>query len=611
MIVVLAVVGWLGALWKLKIGTLKTAENGRVKYRLADFGMVLAIIGATFFVGLFPKMDTPTTLTMAFRTGPDAIGNSIAVDAMLRDGTYSDLESKILKSTYNIKSMEILLNQESKNVYTIPSVSTSVKAEFITAGLRWGFSGVSANIVSLVGLKNLWVVIALLPSLSVLFGSLLIFDCLRTNKLSAAFAGACSVGGLVNVNFLHGWHEGGLAQAWVFISLAIIFLVLLDQKLSTRQRIFLMSAAVLIALPGYSDWFIVVIALFLIMIFIGLKCKQFEFVSNRVFPVFCAVIFSALACGPYFVRFCTYLTRRLNDAGVGGWPMPVWTGLSENLGVFNPYNIAYPYQGHPGMDEFIVVIANAVVLAILLRVTIKRYEAISVVVFSSTALFFAVIAFKTGVVDKSSNYQYFKAVGLLAPIFLPLMGWNTISTKKLKTEKLYTALLCTAAVFASLNYVLHYRQTSVRLPNTMPAEVLAANRYDQLDNIDILTINSQSINNISPFSDLRIINRGVKKSSVRVVDPRQIGILIKLDDCYKWLCVKNVDQDHLLIVTNHYRVLLLNEKSDVLLDANGRLNPSYLTSINILSTEVNGPSFAFPLIPRWWAINPNLFKTLF
>ena len=73
MIVVLAVVGWLAALWKLKSGTFKT-DDERVKYRLADFGIVLAIIGATFFVGLFPKMDTPTTLTMAFRTGPDAMG---------------------------------------------------------------------------------------------------------------------------------------------------------------------------------------------------------------------------------------------------------------------------------------------------------------------------------------------------------------------------------------------------------------------------------------------------------------------------------------------------------------------------------------------------------
>lgn len=603
MIVVLSLVGWLVALWKFKNGTSATADDERVKYRLADLAIVLAIIGATLFVGLFPKMDTPTTLTMAFRTGPDAIGNSIGVDALLRDGTYSELETKILQSSYHIKSMNTLLDQKSKNVYTIPSLSTSVKAEFIMAGLRWGFSGVSANVVSLVGLENLWVVLALLPALSVLFGSLLIYDCLRSNKISASLAGACSVGGLVNVNFLHGWHEGGLAQAWVFISLAVLFMVLLDKYLCLGQRIVLMSCAVVIALPGYSDWFIVVAALMLIMLFIGLKGKQFEFIATKIFPVFVALIFSAVACGPYFIRFCTYIPRRLNDAGVGGWPMPVWTGLGENLGVFNPYNLAYPYTGHSGIGEFIVVLANAAVLAALLRIVFKRFKSASIVALCSVATFLAIIAFKTGVLDGSSNYQYFKAVGLLAPIIFPLIAWTTKSTENLKIEKRFIALLCLAAVFASYNYILDYRQTSVRLPHNMPAEVLDANRRNELDNFDILTLGSYGQKNIAPFSDFRFINRGVGAMTVRVVDPKRLGVLIELDNCYNWLCVNNVDKDHLVTITRQYRLLLLDGKSDLLLSADGRLDPSFLSTINKLSSKVRGPWFWTDFTPLQQSMN--------
>ena len=40
MIVVIAVVGWFVALWKFKNGTSATADDQRVQYRRADFGMV-------------------------------------------------------------------------------------------------------------------------------------------------------------------------------------------------------------------------------------------------------------------------------------------------------------------------------------------------------------------------------------------------------------------------------------------------------------------------------------------------------------------------------------------------------------------------------------------
>jgi len=465
------------------------------------------------------------------------------------------------------------------------------------AGLRWGFSGVSANIVSLVGLNNLWVVIALLPSLSVLFGSLLIFDCLRSNKLKAAYAGVCTVGGLVNVNFLHGWHEGGLAQAWAFISLAVLLVCLIDVHLSTMQRISLMSFATLIAISGYYDWFIVVVALLLIMFFIGLKTKQFSFVANRLTPVFGALLLGAMACGPFFIRFCFYITRRLNDAGVGGWPLPVWTGIGENLGIFNPYNLAFPYQGHPGIDEFFVVIANAASIAILMRIMIKRCDRTAMALIGSVAVFFTLIMFKTRILDGSSNYQYFKAVGLLAPILLPLFGFAINSKKVFKLEKQFISLLSVCAVIACCSYIINYRHTSIRLPHMLPSEVLESNRHGELDRIDIISEPSFNLYNLSPFTELRMINRGVKNSRIRVNDPQQIGILIDIKHCYKWLCVKNVDKDHLLTITKQHRLLLLDEKSDVLLSANGRLDPSFIAAINIMSMEVHGPWFSSDLTP--------------
>ena len=109
---------------------------------------------------------------------------------------------------------------------------------------------------------------------------------------------------------------------------------------------------------------------------------------------------------------------------------------------------------------------------------------------------------------------------------------------------------------------------------------------------------SMSLYNLSPFTEFRMINRGTKKARVRVNDPQQIGVLIDIKHCYKWLCVKNVDKYHLQVISSQYRLLLLDEKSDVLLSANGRLDPSFIAAINIMSMEVHGPWFWLNLTPH-------------
>lgn len=99
---------------------LKTTQTG---WLIIPLALVVA-----FFFGLFPKMDSATSLTMAFRTGPDAIGTAIASEALLRDGSKSALTRKIMNDT-SFGSLEDLFTDS--NLYRTASFSQQVKTEFV------------------------------------------------------------------------------------------------------------------------------------------------------------------------------------------------------------------------------------------------------------------------------------------------------------------------------------------------------------------------------------------------------------------------------------------------------------------------------------------------
>lgn len=593
MIVVLAVVGWLAALWKLKSGTLKT-DDERVKYRLADFGIVLAIIGATFFVGLFPKMDTPTTLTMAFRTGPDAMGLTASTEGLLRDGTFLDLKNKISAASINDLSIEDITSARARAVYEIPSVASSIKAEWLVGPSRWGFAGIAANILSFIGVIHLWEVLAILPSLSVMFGSFFIYETLKESNYKTWLSGLCVVGGICNVNLLHAWQEGGLSQAFVFIGSAFIIFGLLNSKFSVAQRFILGSTATIFILPNYSDLFILLVLLCLSLLFVTLRLHKFDHALQNGLTMCISLLTGLALSGPYIIRFTISVSRRVAEAGVGGWQQPVWTGFSENLGLFNPYNI-YPNFGHPGFSEFIVIALDAAVIAFLIRRI--RFRSISIhalisICISTVIIFFY---FKTRYVDHSINYIYFKVVGMFSPFLLTLLFMNSKSDTSNKRDQRILSIFCVLSIAASCNYVLNYRNTSTRMSNSVPENLLQVSA--ELKNYDLIIPNySLEWSAFSSFVDLRIINR----KNTFLVDPAEshsLAIAIERRNCPQWKCLSNVPDQNFQILTPKYALLLLDIDSSMLVKP-GPMDYEFIAhTISNASLLVNGPMFNRSLQP--------------
>ena len=595
-IVISSFLGWVAAWFKFRKSKGQKIKHTKVQSNHVDAVFMLAAIFAIFFVGLFPKMDSPTSLTMVLRTGPDAIGTSIASDALLRDGTNHELELKVLKDSA-FESRTDLLEPGSRNQWTIPSFSSQVKSEFILTVKRYGGSAaITANVLSLIGLKYLWSVIALLSTLSVLFATFLIFDCLRSNKVSVWLAGACSIAGSVNVNFLHVWNEGGMNQSWVFISLASIFFVLFTPScgFSVNQRSILTSSAVIVLFIGHFDMLLLTLTFLSVFFFLLLIYKPTQSSRKDLNVIIIATVVGLISCGPYFFISLNNLMRRLTELGPGGWNMPVSPRLAEIFGLFNSYNLPYPQQGRAMINGFAVEFLGYGLLIFLSTIFWRGRKKLYVLFTFSIFIILALVAIKSILIDDSNNYQYVKAVGLLAPLLFPLLGLTLeTSDTKNRSEKFILFSLCTLTLLASTNYILNYRQTSTRISHTMPEQLLASNHDLKLDNIDIVgDATNLNIANFSPFVNLRWINRQLSFGvTLKFNSHKNIGILISADICEQWECLKNVNSKSVLNATDDFKVLLLNKNSSILFNKDGRLKENYIDIINEISAEIHGPSF--------------------
>ncbi len=585
-IVSIALLGWLITFCKQRMLVKNISSLCPAKESKRDFGFAFLIFLIILFVGLFPKMVSPFHATMAVRTGPDAIGSSIAVDALLNDGSKHQIQQLLLSEVPEINTLEEFFNS-SELVYTFSSFSKQVKGEFIVLGLRLGLSGISASILNFIGDENLWAVLAVLPTLAVLCGAFVVFRCLRSNYVTSPIAFAAAACGAANVNLLHGWHEGGLAQAFVFLSTSTIFSGLFTKNFSKLQRFGLATISTIVGLVVYSDWFIVFFGLLLVNFFLNLKFRQFQFAFTRSGPVLLGYGIGFLLCGPYAISFIRYIPQRIGDASRGGWPMSVWSTPAEILGISHTYNTPVGVSGYQSGAIFVVLLSNLCLLVFLTRMVRTKFDQTSITFLFSVAIIVFSVFIKAKFIDSAHNYQYFKAIGLLAPLLFPLMGFSFNSKPLGRSNPLLFYVLVFGAFVSSINYTLNYRDSSLRMPSNSPAEVLASNSDGGLDRLNLVGKWDYESQNLAPFMDLNLIDRS---RLIRFRRTTPLGLLINIRDCPRWFCLENVESSNLVTVNSQFKILILSETSAAVSSSDGMLLSNYLDVVNELSKDLGGPS---------------------
>ena len=591
LIFIISVLGWFCAGYKIKKRTNTEKITEKLKTNQTDWLIIPLALVAAFFFGLFPKMDSATSLTMSFRTGPDAIGTAIASEALLRDGSKSALTQKIVNNS-SFGSLEILFTDS--NLYRITSFSQQVKTEFILSSApKIGVTGVTANVMDLIGLQYLWAILALLPTLGLFLSILLIFESLRANDIPILMSISAAIGGAVNVNSLHLWHEGSIAQTVVsFPFITMVVLIFAPRHLISHFQKIALSTASSIIIFSHTEMFLVLGLLLVISLIVTLPKRYFAIYKKNICYQLLALFSGAITCGPYFANWIRNFVDRLSELGPGGWNMAVWPNLSDIFGLVNPYKMLYPNLGRVSwIETFLAEFFTMIMVSFMTIIFQKSKSFLPKLFFAAIFLVLFFVLFKVIVFDHATNYQYIKAVGALAPLLLPLIALTlSQDLRNYALARLALPLICICVLVASTSYVIQYRQSSTRIGHDLQKTLIDLNRDGYLDEIDFVSRNRMEDWAFAPFVDLRLIGRGTGGVDQKIVQHKKLGLILKESECKNWQCLSNSPKSNIVEVNSDYRILLLDTTSNAIYEKN-KLRADYISIINRFSLEVQGPTF--------------------
>jgi hypothetical protein len=594
---VFALLGWgLSPRWQL--GVRKT--KGNKSSLMTTLQILFAVLFVLFLCGF--SAENAVDGGHPLRIGPDAIGNATAISGLAKGDTLNSIANELRTST-GIPLLEEILDPQSHNLYTTPSIQTQIKTEFLVAGLRWGFSGTGGMMTWLFGLKNLWLILNALGNLAlvcVALGIWVVLDPLQLLTGAKAFA---ILSGTLSPMLLNGYREGGVAQVWVVPTSLALLIVMGDQKIRYRSSILIIGSVLAMSAVAYSDLFILQGAILTIFVLLSIPKKQLRGGLIKA----AGGLAVACALSPvFFVKLITYIPRRLADAGIGGWAMPHWTNISESIGLLNRYNQASPngiqMRTPIGATNAIFIDVLIVILAIY-TITLAKKE--TDVRFSLAAAIVVLgIRYKSQVVDQVSNYQYFKAFGTLMPIIsiglVISIFSQTENNERMQNffRSVIACIFCALMVSSSFNYSSTFREQSTFLPH----EYQTQNFLDtirKLDSVNYFAPLNVQITSLAAYTTGAWLGRGTYqlKEKLSTVRNRPVYVLVSKTQCgTSWQCIANVAESRMLFKTQSLAAYQIANNTDFLKGEN--LDNDWSVRASEASVFAGGPQLNWSYIPH-------------
>lgn len=529
----------------------------RAFFALPVVALLILITGSFYLV---PR-TVDGEITQRQYMGPDAIGYANAVAGLLEDGSFEQLRSVAIASSGHGAEYE-LFDQGIRAVYMIPDKSLSVKTEFITGSLRVGFPGIVALVTDQIGFRHLLTALNVTASLYVVAGALLIFGLMRSRNCGTFTSLAVSVLALVNISLLVGFHEGGVAQAFMFSATAAFLVASIQEDITQRMRLFLYTAAFMQAISSYVD---------MLFVFVGVSIlwrivAQFngDTVSKRRSTIALAgVCLGAFALAPLSFRLPRFLFRRLADARQGGWNWESWTELTSLVGLSNPY-----YSSSPdSIITQVVLIALAIVIVRTWRHRTTLGEVRQLKSFTIALLLFSSLFYVyTRLIMGHSTYQWFKLVGtFLGPASIPLIAlfipWDEVRLRKSSFVTFVTVTFAgTLIALTSLQYVRFFFSESVFVSRLTMNEVADPKVRATTAQYQVFGHYGWQELALTPFWPAQFLNRD--DGEVRPI-PREdlpVGLLVRQTDCPEWDCLRNVPTKNKIAIGSQYLIVDLEMK---------------------------------------------------
>lgn len=596
--------GWIAAVRKR--GGLKTFREMPIGLQRLDVGVLVAI--AALMVA--PGLTTLGSTTLAYRIGPDGLGNAVAAEALANGKTLSALESDIVSAT-GASNIDSAIDQNSHLLYSAASLRTQVRTEFIVAGLRWGYSGAAAIPLRFLGNARIWAIVTLLPVLAAMFAALGIIALLRAANVRAWKRAAAIVLSIIGVTLLNGYREGGLSQLWVVPCIVAFAWAVLDEGSDRKTRMWMGAIASAGLLPAYSDAAFLLAAILALQIVVGLLLRD----RPRAFE-HCWLGLGALggvvATGPYLLRFIAYVPKRLKDSQAGGWLMPRWTSPSETIGLFNSYNERYVTATVPrsGLLQVAVTLSDLALvgLSLLAIALVVRQRAASLLI--ATTFMIAFFYVKARYVDNVTNYQYFKAAGISQPLLglsLVLVWHSAEHLSRRALRRSFAGITAYAGAACATSAVV-YCATFISQDSTVDQDLVSASaKQTTRDLVDSRNVVGPSRSpsdfmetaTLIPLLDLHWYGRPAYDVPQRLVgrESNPLSLLIFRKDCEDWKCIEGVRSDAVHEMGPTLRLVDLAPNSLALAGPDGTALTKLPTTISSLSQNIGGPPIGSNFLP--------------
>lgn len=572
------------------------------KFNGRGIGVGLALLTTCVFLAL-PALKNWTSLSTAVRIGPDSIGNAVAAAALAENVTLRDIKEDVIQGT-DSSSLSEVLNFKTHKLYTVLDLRTQIRTEYLVAGLRWGLPGFAAQLLLLVGQGRIWAVIPAIGVFSLLVamvGAYLVGFRL-TGKRYAAVSFAFVT--CANATLLNGWHEGGVSQMWAFPAIFGVILAVLAQEKTYVQRTMMATASFALALVGYSDLWIVLVAVVSLSVVICVTMRVKDWFSSG-YPLLGGLFLSMVVCAPYAMQFVPYVFRRFTDAGIGGWSMPVWMSPIELLGIVNAYKQPAPsgLQLRSDAMTHLQSAINPIILGIAAGVLISRRKQFAKYLSLSAILIVGIIYIKTRYIDHVSNYQYFKAVGILIPMLwlfalLPAREKGTRIREPIMTRNI-VVISSTFILISTMAYVLDFRHHSQFIDEIRPIELINESDQQFFTNSNLIALPSLTLVAISSVVQLNLYGRlSFGKFEGTLSDARRpLYLLVAENDCIAWSCLRGVHPKDIRELSSNLKAVRLATDSMAVFQLRGNmgaaenslsLGPKLMSLSSRLFTNVGG-----------------------
>lgn len=563
--------------------------------------LILTLVVVLFFF-VFPRV-TEGRVGVVFRTGPDAIGQLNATDALLSDGSFGALQSKVLSST-EATSVDELFDQARPLVLQSLSKSLSIKGEFILGSLRIGYAGLTASLVRISDRLYMTSAMYSVSAFYLAMTCLLIIQVIRRHVGSWIIATAIALASIINVNILHTFHEGGVSQGFALVSLALLVYALLTPRLDQKQIFGIAAMSTIFSFTSYQDFFYLTAFCLLGLGTLSILTSNFE-LRRRLRTWWIATGTVLVVLMPLTLKSTGAFLRRLGDASQGGWSVMRWPDMLSIFGVINVYKDAGSSSEEvrpivqnllsslfPSLEIELLVLVPIIAGVLVMRVRRNAFphhttEGSLALTFGSLLV---ISYFLTRYSGEGSNYVFIKLVASLAP-FLPLIvssfGKSRLAEMKHSAPYIVVVYLFVTLVgFSSLNYVNEFRRQSLKIQQIDIQQISSPTSSESLQKYALLGPYRWDSVALTPYWPATIVRGSERGVSPIIPNDVEFALLVRKDQCDGWRCLSRMDQSLVIRISPSFRLIPLGIAGSTF---NNLTYEGRLVLVNNRVRELGGP----------------------